>query len=160
MSVLLALVFCAAAQPADVCAFKNAFWEHVYTPQRLAVQDACVSVTGVIMDATGGARKDGLRHEPDGDSHGWLRLDAGQAKYLDAGNVSHEGGNLVFEVVCLFAARQTDAEAACKGYASDVKVPPVGTRVRMTGSWVRDDNHAHWFEIHPVFAIEVLAKEK
>lgn len=151
--LLLLVAFAALGQN---CAQHDAFWAHVYKPARLTVHQGCVTVTGVIVDATAGNRRDGIRHEADGDCHGWLRLDPGQEKYLNAGNISHEGGNIVFEVVCLFPVKQADAVAACSGYKSSIAVPPVGTHVRMTGTWVMDDNHAHWNEIHPVFAIEAV----
>jgi hypothetical protein len=138
------------------CAAHDVFWGHVYNPTRLTVQAPCVRVTGVIADATAGKEKDGLRHEEDGDSHGWLRLDPGQDKYLNDGNRTQEGGNLVFEVVCLFPVKQPDAVAACTDHHSPLVVPPVGTHVAMVGTWVLDDNHEHWFEIHPVFQIETL----
>ncbi len=132
-----------------------ALWKHVYNPKRLIVKAACVTVSGTIVDATHGKRRDGVRHEADGDTHGWLRLDPGQQKYLNRGNRKAEGGNLVFEVVCKFAVTQADAKAACKGYRSPIVIPPVGSHVEITGSWVQDMNHARWFEIHPVSSIRV-----
>jgi len=147
----LVLVLAQLASPCDAT-----LWKHVYNPSRLTVHDPCVSVTGTIVDATKGKRHDGLRHEADGDTHGWLKLDPGQEKYLNAGNKSNEDGNLVFEVVCKFKVTQADAKVACSDYVSTIVIPPVGTHVRMTGSWVMDDNHAHWNEIHPVSRIEVI----
>src|SRR5689334_14624329 len=66
-------------------------WSHVYKPSRLIVKAKLVTVTGVIVDATRGKHRDGVRHEADGDCHGWLKLDPGQEKYLNAGNMSVEG---------------------------------------------------------------------
>ena len=145
-----------AQSPKHVCSLHDVFWQHTYKPDRLTVQEKCVSVTGTIVDATAGKRRDGVRHEADGDTHGWLKLDPGQEKYLNAGNQSHEGGNLVFEVVCAFRVKQEDAIEACKDYENPVKIPPVGSHVRITGTWVMDDNHARWNELHPVFEIQVL----
>jgi hypothetical protein len=34
-------------------------------------------VTGTIVDATNGKQTDGVRHEKDGDTHGWLEVDSG-----------------------------------------------------------------------------------
>lgn len=151
-AVLLGLaVLPAVGQKCD-----QTLWRHVYNPSRLKVHKACVSVTGTIMDATHGKRKDGVRHEADGDCHGWLKLDEGQENFLNAGNMSDEGGNLVYEVVCLYRVTQKDAVSACKGYKSPVKLAPVGSHVRITGPWVQDTNHAKWNEIHPVSSIEVL----
>jgi hypothetical protein len=134
-------------------------WQHVYHPARLVVKQQCVSVTGTIVDATATRKhpsKDGVRHEGDGDTHGWLRVDPEFADLLNAGNLSNEGGNLVFEVICQFRVKQADAKSACKNFHSNLKIPPVGTRVRITGTYVEDQEHAKWREIHPVTSIEVL----
>ena len=131
-------------------------WQRVYNPSRLRIHNACVVVTGTIVDATHGRRKDGLRHEADGDTHGWLRLDPGQEQYINDGNRLSEEGNLVFEVVCKYRVTQADAKASCQGYTSSIVIPPIGSHVGITGSWVMDDNHAHWNEIHPVSKIEVI----
>lgn len=142
----------AAAQACDA-----SLWKHVYKPQRLKVKQQCVTARGTIVDATSTEkhrRKDGLRHEGDGDTHGWLKLDPGQENLLDAGNRKKEGGNLVFEVVCQYRVRQEDAIEACRGYKSAIVIPPVGTHVCITGSYVQDQEHAKWMEIHPVSKIE------
>jgi uncharacterized protein YgiM (DUF1202 family) len=88
-------------------------WDHVYHPDRLIVKQKCISVTGTIVDTTNGKRKDGVRKEADGDTHAWLKVDPEFKKLLNAGNVSDEEGNLVFEIVCKFNVTQQDAKAAC-----------------------------------------------
>lgn len=136
-------------------------WNHVYHPSRLVVQDKCVTVTGTIVDATANQtvhHKDGVRHEGDGDTHGWLKLDPGQEKYLNDGNRTNEDGNLVFEIICKYPVTQTDAAAACAGFKSSVTIPAVGSHVAITGTWVQDTEHAKWFEIHPVTSIVVTGK--
>ena len=102
--------------------------QHVYKPQRLIVKNNCIAVTGTIVDATASQSKhqpDGVRHEQDGDSHGWLKVDSQFQNLLNAGNASDEGGNLVFEIVCEFPVTQQDARAACQGYTNQIKVPPM-----------------------------------
>ena len=135
-------------------------WQHVYHPERLAVKQQCVSVTGTIVDATNHQRRDGVRHEKDGDTHGWLKVDPEFESLLNDGNRKAEGGNLVFEVICQFKVKQKDAVQACKGFRSSVAIPPVGTRVRITGTLIEDDEkapkHYQWIELHPVTSIEVL----
>jgi len=113
-------------------------------------------VTGTVVDATGGKRSDGVRKEKDGDTHGWLKLDAEFQNLLNAGNMSDEGGNLVFEIVCRFPVTQADAQAACQGYTDQVTLPPVGSHVRIVGTYVQDTFHARWMEIHPVSSITVV----
>lgn len=130
---------------------------HVYNPQRLIVKQTCISVTGTIADATKGKRRDGVRHEADGDTHGWLNVDPEFKSLLNAGNMSNESGNLVFEIVCMFRVTQADAKAACApAYHSPVQIPPVGSHVRIVGTYVQDMNHAKWMEIHPVSSITVI----
>ena len=78
------------------------------------------------MDATKGKQPDGFRYEPDGDTYGWLNVDSEFKSLLNAGNLSEEGGNLVFEIVCRFPVTQADAKAACQGYKDQVELPPLG----------------------------------
>jgi SH3 domain-containing protein len=131
-------------------------WSHVYHPQRLIVKQQCVSVSGTIVDATAGKKSDGVRHEADGDTHGWLKVDPEFENLLNAGNMSDEGGNLVFEIVCRFPVSQQDAKAVCSNYTDHVSLPPVGSRVQIVGTLVQDSFHAQWMEIHPVTRITVL----
>jgi hypothetical protein len=131
-------------------------WSHVYHSQRLIVKQQCIGVTGTIVDATGGKRPDGVRKEKDGDTHGWLKVDSEFQNLLNTGNVGAEGGNLVFEIVCRFPVTQADAKAACQGYTDHVTLPPVGSHVRIVGTYVQDTFHAQWMEIHPVTSITVI----
>jgi hypothetical protein len=131
-------------------------WDHVYNPERLIVKQKCISITGVIVDATNGQRSDGVRHEPDGDTHGWLKVDPQFKNLLNAGNTSNEDGNLVYEIVCKFKASQLDAKGACPlTYHTPVQLPAVGSHVEIVGSYVQDTNHAKWMEIHPVSKVTV-----
>jgi hypothetical protein len=45
--------------------------------------------------------------------------------------------------------------AACKNFKSKITIPPVGSHVAITGTYVQDTNHAKWMEIHPVTSIVV-----
>lgn len=154
-SLILPEVSQAATAPLSL----RELWGHVYNPTRLKIHLGRIAAVGTIVDATHGRRKDGVRKEADGDCHGWLKLDSGQEELLNAGNKSDEEGNLVFEIVCMFPVTQADAKKSCHGYTNAIRVPRVGTHVRMIGSWVQDDNHAKWNEIHPVESIEVLPVE-
>jgi Bacterial SH3 domain len=132
---------------------------HVYHPKRLLVRQECIAVTGTIVDATAPQSKhqaDGTRHEGDGDTHGWLKVDAGFENLLNAGNLNDEGGNLVFEIICRFPVTQADAKTACQGYSDQVVLPPVGSHVKIVGRYVQDTFHAQWNEIHPVTSITVI----
>lgn len=149
-----------AATFSTAAACDASLWDHVYNPERLAVKQKCISVTGTIMDATAHQtrkRQDGVRKEADGDTHGWIKLDPQFKNLINAGNVSDEEGNLVFEIVCKFGVTQADAKASCPAtYHTPVVLPPVGSHVRIVGSYVQEKNHAKWMEIHPVSGIEML----
>jgi hypothetical protein len=139
----------------------DSLWQHVYHPSRLLVQQDCVTVTGVIVDATAGQvhpEPDGVRHEPDGDTHGWLQVDSPFVSLINAGNRSDEGGNLVFEIVCRYTVTQSDAQPACAGFSDHTTIPPVGAHVAITGTFVQEKNHKQWNEIHPVSRIELVAQ--
>jgi hypothetical protein len=131
----------------------DSLWSHVYHPNRLIVHQKRISVSGTIVDATDGREQDGVRHEADGDTHGWLKVDPPYQDLLNAGNASDEGGNLVFEIVCKYPVTQADAKAACSHYQNRVSLPPVGSHVRVVGVYVQDTFHAQWMEIHPVTSI-------
>jgi Bacterial SH3 domain len=132
---------------------------HVYHPNRLIVKQECIAVTGTIVDATATQSKhqaDGTRHEKDGDTHGWLKVDLGFENLLNSGNINDENGNLVFEIICRFPVTQMDAKAACQGYTDQVALLPVGSHVRIVGRYVQDTFHGQWNEIHPVTSINVI----
>lgn len=152
----LALLFVLFAPAAAAQQCDQTLWQHVYHQPRLKILAPCVAVSGTVVDATHGRKKDGVRHEADGDTHGWLKVDPEFEKYLNAGNRDAEAGNLVFEVICQFRVTQADAKAACQGFHSSITLPAVGCRVRITGALVEDQEHAQWNEIHPVSKIEVL----
>lgn len=153
---LLTVSAAPAVLPAEPTACDSTLWNHVYHPTRLIVKSACVTVTGTIVDATSGAQPDGVRHEADGDTHGWLRVDPQFQSMLNAGNNSAEGGNLVFEIICRYPVTQKDAQSACSGYTDHVQLPPVGSHVSLTGTYVQDTFHAQWNEIHPVSSVGVV----
>jgi hypothetical protein len=133
----------------------DARWTHVYNPTRLLVKNDCVTITGTIIDNTSGRQPDGVRHEPDGDTHGWLHVDPPFASLINSGNTSDENGNLVFEIVCHYSVTQTDAKPACNGFKDHTMIPKAGTHVAIRGTFVQERNHKKWNEIHPVTSIEV-----
>lgn len=135
----------------------DGLWQHVYHPLRLLVSQDCITVTGTIVDATTHEthhQADGVRHEPDGDTHGWLQVDPQFAGLINPGNASDEDGNLVFELVCHYHVTQSDAKPSCSGYHDRTAIPPVGTHVAVTGTFVTEKNHGKWNEVHPVSRIK------
>jgi hypothetical protein len=115
-------------------------------------------VTGTIVDATAiqsHPEPDGVRHEADGDTHGWLKVDPSFANLINDGNTSAESGNLVFELVCHYTVSQTDAKPACVGFNDHTVIPPAGTHVAIRGTLVTETHHAKWNELHPVSSITI-----
>ena len=145
------------APPSTEC--DSSLSAHVYHPSRLIVKQDCIAITGTIVDATANQstkEPDGTRHEPDGDTHGWLKVDPDFEGLLNSGNLNDEAGNLVFEIICRFPVTQPDAKTACQGFTDHVSLPPVGSHVRIVGRYVQDTFHGQWNEIHPVTSITVI----
>lgn len=133
----------------------------VYHPYRLEVRAACLTVTGTVAY---------IRHEDDGDVHLDLSLPPAESHLLDQANYTYEDGELVTEIVpadqpgCtpgqpppLPASAYRSASydyGICTG--ADIPTPALGTRVEVVGPYVLDSDHG-WMEIHPVWAVVVLA---
>ncbi|MEA2682388.1 MAG: hypothetical protein QOK05_716 [Chloroflexota bacterium] len=117
---------------------------HVYHAYRLQLIDPCRTVTGVITS---------IRSEADGDYHVRLMLDPQFASMLRPANTSGEHGDLVLEPICQHAVTQADAMAPCAGGLPLIPIPPIGTHVSATGSYVLDNQHGGWAELHPLFEI-------
>jgi hypothetical protein len=50
---------------------------------------------------------------------------------------------------------QPDAVSACMGFTDHTTIPPAGSHVAITGTFVTEKNHQKWNEIHPVSSIRV-----
>ena len=64
-------------------------WKHVYSPQRLAVIEACTAVEGRVVS---------VHRAADGDLH--IGLDPEQKSTLNLINVMHAQRHLIVEAVC------------------------------------------------------------
>ncbi len=125
----------------------KSLWDHVYHPQRLKIIDPCKTVTGVI---------DNIRVEKDGDFHIRLHLDQQFANLINDANVNQQYGDLVLEPICQNPVEQEDAVDSCANFTYHVNILPVGTHVKVIGSYVLDMQHDDWAEIHPVTSIEEI----
>jgi hypothetical protein len=120
-------------------------WNHVYHPARLHVVDSCKTVSGII---------ESIRVEKDGDFHIRLKVDPQFSSLINSANVNGQFGALVLEPICQNPVTQPDAIAACENFNhQNISVPPVGTHVTVKGSYVLDEEHSGWAEIHPVTSI-------
>lgn len=160
-------------QPADslnyiqpVC--DSTLWEHVYDPSRLVVVQNCISITGIVWEKP--------IAEGDADYHISIRLDSGQAFYLNDKNYELKDSCLVVEVVCavmdkkhkgkvkttlLYRMLYADLPGVCYDYYNSIYIPKKGEHVRVTGPLIIDEGEyavvQHgWQEIHPATSIEVL----
>ena len=120
---------------------------NVYDPDRLVLIAACTTATGTVVT---------LHASEDGDLSLALRLDPGQDDLLNAANRQTVAGDLIVEIVCVDRSARTFATQACAGYVNPILAPRLGARIAVTGPHVLDSHHG-WNEIHPVWAIEVLA---
>jgi hypothetical protein len=140
----------ASPLPASTCVQPKAADSHVYNPDRLRVLQPCITVTGRI---------DFIRHEPDGDFHVGLKLDPQFAGLVNSCNATclggAEHGDLIVEPVCMTTPTQADAISSCVGYHNPMVIPPVGSHVSMTGTYVLDLDHG-WTEIHPLVEVHVV----
>ena len=119
--------------------------DHVYHPYRLKLISACRTVSGTIAT---------IRSEADGDYHVLLALDPRYSSMLQPANTTGEHGDLVLEPICQHSITQADAVGPCSGGpVANVPIPPVGTHVSATGSYVYDLDHGGWAELHPLFEI-------
>ena len=118
--------------------------QYVYHPYRLAVQAACIRVTGTIA---------AIRHEADGDLHVLLSLDPAFAHLLTGANEGVELGDLVVEPVCVDSVTQTDAIASCAADPDPLSgaLPVIGDTVWMEGRYAFDLQHGGWAELHPLY---------
>jgi hypothetical protein len=72
---------------------------------------------------------------------------------IKAKEINGQFGDLVLEPICQNLVTQTDAIEACQNFQQSLNIPPVGTHVTVTGSFVHDLDHGGWSEIHPVTSI-------
>jgi hypothetical protein len=131
-----------ASSPQGKC--DETLWNHVYNPTRLQIVERCKTVTGTI---------DSIKVEADGDFHIRLKVDPQFTSMINTANANGQFGDLVLEPVCQNPVTQPDAIAACANFHQNISIPPIGAHVTVMGSYVLDQDHGGWAEIHPVSSI-------
>jgi hypothetical protein len=126
----------------------QSLWNHVYQSYRLQVVNRCITVSGII---------ESIGAETDGDSHIRVKLDSQFAKLINSANIQGQFGDLVVEPICQHSVIQPNAFFACIDFHQNINIPPIGTHVKVTGSYVLDTWHDKWAEIHPVTSILTLS---
>jgi hypothetical protein len=145
MNVPVTATMKAAAQSAAAQGCDASLLKHVYHPTRLQMISPCIEVTGTVLD---------IKAEADGDDHIQFRVDPQFANLLDSYNQNEQNNTLVLEPICQGLVTQADAIKACRDFHSPVTVPAEGTKVRVLGRFVLDQEADHgWTEIHPVTRI-------
>lgn len=122
----------------------QSLWHHIYQPKRLTVIDICKTVSGTIVDRMRMA---------DGDFHIRVKLDPQFENILKPANYAQQDGYLVVEPVCQTPPRASEAAPFCENFHQNINIPAAGTHVSITGSYVLDEEHNKWAEIHPVTSI-------
>jgi hypothetical protein len=107
----------------------------------LQIVDKRITATGII---------DTIRSEQDGDLQIRLKLDPPYAHLVNQANQENQFGDLILEPICIGKVTQATAISACQNFHQNIDIPPVGSHVQVTGSYVLDKEHDEWAEIHPV----------
>jgi len=118
--------------------------ERIWNAKRLEVIEPCVTITGVVT---------AVRPILDGDLHLHVRPDPEFAGLVNEKNIQARGGNLILEPQCFWAMWRRNSTGSCKNRGFPIHIPKVGTRVRVTGTFVFDRDHG-WNELHPIFRLD------
>jgi hypothetical protein len=122
----------------------QSLWRHIFQERRLTIIDSCKTVSGTIVS-----------HDPreDGDILVRVKLDLQFTNLLTPSNYAQGNGYLVVEAICQTTPRVPPVIPFCKNFHQNINIPPVDTYVTITGSYVLDEEHQRWAEIHPVTSI-------
>jgi hypothetical protein len=119
-------------------------WNHVYHPERLQIVDQCKTVSGTV---------DSITIEKDGGSRILLKPDPLYDNLTNQVNEKMMNGDLVVEAICQNPVIQPNAIDACANFHQKINMPPVGTAISATGSYVLDQPGGGYAEIAPVTSI-------
>jgi len=144
--IIATVLSSSAAHAALTPTYDKSLWQHVFLPTRLHVVNSCISATGVIKN---------IHVENDGDSH--IKLLADNGSLINQANIKFENGDLVLEAICQNTVSRSEVGSACDNFNHPTLIiPPVGSYVRVTGSYVLDTRNNNWAEIHPITSIAAI----
>jgi hypothetical protein len=122
----------------------QSLWRHIFQPKRLTVIDICKTVMGTIVS---------IDPREDGDIYIEVKLDPQFTNILTPASYTQQNGYLVVESICQTTPKTPAAVPYCQNFHQNINIPPIGTHVTITGSYVLDEEHQRWAEIHPVTSI-------
>lgn len=133
----------AATQKSVTPQCDKSLWQHVFLPTRLHIVNPCMITTGIIKS---------IQAENDGDFH--IKLLTDNHSLINQANIKFENGDLVLEVICQNPVSRPEVGSACNNFNyPPINLPPVGSHVAVTGSYVLDTRNNNWAEIHPVTSV-------
>ena len=99
-------------------------WLRTYESARLRLIEPCTAVSGRVVSVH--------PFNTDGDVH--IALVPDDRTVLNLMNATHGRRMLIAEIVCDHPPIDPHATSACAGFHSDLAIPKVGDRVRITGA--------------------------
>jgi hypothetical protein len=124
----------------------KSLWQHVFLPTRLHIVNPCITATGIIKS---------IHVENYGDFH--IKLLADNSSLINQANIKFENGDLVLEAICQNPVSRSEVGSACDNFNHPaLSIPPVGSHVAVTGSYVLDTRNNSWAEIHPITSIATI----
>lgn len=147
MVMLIAIVLSSPTAHAAVTpTCDKSLWQHVFLPTRLHIVNPCITATGVIKS---------IQVVNDGDFH--IKLLADNSSLINQANIKFENGDLVLEAICQNTVSRSEVGSACDNFNHPaLSIPPVGSHVTVTGSYVLDTRNNNWAEIHPITSIAAI----
>lgn len=147
MVMLIAVVLSSPTAHAAVTpTCDKSLWQHVFLPTRLHIVNPCITATGVIKS---------IQVVNDGDFH--IKLLADNSSLINQANIKFENGDLVLEAICQNTVSRSEVGSACDNFNHPaLSIPPVGSHVTVTGSYVLDTRNNNWAEIHPITSIAAI----
>ena len=131
---------------ASNCKDPDSISSHVYSPSRLQIVRACLTVSGTV--AVGG-----IDPNPDGDIHVNLRVDPQYQYLVNDGDKQYQGGTLLLEIICAHSVAPLQLPMECQSYNNTIPIPAANQHITVTGPYILDTNHYNWAEIHPVYTL-------
>jgi len=127
-------------------------WNHVIGKERKKVVARCITVSGIIIQ---------VRPQRSLSYSVGLNPDPKFVNLITPANLKYRGGHLVLRVYRPNSVIQSETSSyfcsMCGKSHQNIIIPPLGTHVSVTGSYVLDPGHGWWAEINPVTTISAIS---